>query len=60
MQQEQHFCLELNRNTIHHWFGIIRQEIYEYQTTQKRLLYGAIELDESYLGQSDKGAFIAS
>lgn len=42
--------LELNRNTINHWFGIFRQEIYEYQTNQKRLLYGEIELDESYFG----------
>lgn len=42
--------LELNRNTINHWFGIFRQKIYEHQTNQKRLLYGEIELDESYFG----------
>lgn len=49
--------LELNRNTINRWFAIFRQEIYEYQTNQKRLLYGEIELDESYLGQNDSEAF---
>lgn len=42
--------LDINRNTINHWFTIFRQEIYDYQTNQKRLLYGEIELDESYFG----------
>ncbi len=42
--------LELNRNTINRWFAIFRQEIYEYQANQKRLLYGEVELDESYFG----------
>ena len=49
--------LELNRNTIHHWFGIFKQEIYEYQTNQKRLLYGAIEVDESYFGAKRQRGF---
>ncbi len=42
--------LELNRNTVNRWFAIFRQEIYEYQANQKRLLYGEVELDESYFG----------
>lgn len=42
--------LRFNRNTINRWFAIFRQEIHEYQTNQKRLLYGEIELDESYFG----------
>lgn len=49
--------LELNRNTINHWFAIFRQEIYEYQTNQKRLLYGEIELDESYFGAKRQRGF---
>lgn len=49
--------LELNRNTINRWFAIFRQEIYGYQTNQKRLLYGEIELDESYFGAKRQRGF---
>lgn len=42
--------LNINRNTINRWYGIFRQEIYEYQVNQKNLLYGSIEVDESYFG----------
>lgn len=42
--------LGLNRNTINRWYGIFRQEIYEYQITQKNLFFGRIEIDESYFG----------
>lgn len=38
-------------------FGIFRQEIYKYQTNQKRLLYGEIELDESYFGAKRQRGF---
>ena len=41
---------DINRNTINRWYNIFRQEIYEYQVNQKRLLYGEIELDKSYFG----------
>lgn len=41
---------DINRNTINRWYNIFRQEIYEYQVNHKRLLYGEIELDESYFG----------
>ena len=47
--------LELNRNTINRWYNIFRQEIYDYQVNQKRLLYGEIELDENYFGGIHKG-----
>ena len=47
--------LELNRNTINLWYNIFRQEIYDYQVNQKRLLYGEIELDGSYFGDIRKG-----
>lgn len=42
--------LGLNRNTINRWYAIFRQEIYQYQVNQKNLLYGSIEVDESYFG----------
>lgn len=49
--------LGINRNTINRWFAIFRQEIYEYQTNQKRLLYGEIGLDESYFGAKRQRGF---
>ena len=49
--------LELNRNTINRWYNIFRQEIYDYQVNQKRLLYGEIELDESYFGAKRQRGF---
>lgn len=49
--------LNMNHNTINHWFTIFRQEIYEYQANQKRLLYGEIELDESCFGAKRKCGF---
>ena len=49
--------LDINRNTINRWFAIFRQEIYEYQSSQKRLLYGEIELDESYFGAKHQRGF---
>ena len=42
--------LDINRNTINRWYGIFRQEIYEHQMNQKNLLYGSVEVDESYFG----------
>lgn len=42
--------LVLNHNTINHWFAIFRQEIYEYQSSQKSLSHGEIKLNESYFG----------
>lgn len=49
--------LGINRNTINRWFAIFRQEIYECQTNQKRLLYGEIGLDESYFGAKRQRGF---
>ncbi|SUO97550.1 Transposase and inactivated derivatives [Suttonella ornithocola] len=42
--------LNVNRNTINRWYAIFRQEIYQYQLNQKNLLYGSIEINESYFG----------
>lgn len=64
----KHFCVDVdatktalllgfNRNTINHWFTIFRQEIYDYQVSQKRLFYGEIELDESYFGVKQQRGF---
>lgn len=57
----RHFCVDIeasktalltgfNRNTINRWYGIFRNEIYLFQSGQKDLLYGSIEVDESYFG----------
>ena len=64
----KHFCVDIeasktalltgfNRNTINHWYGIFRHEIYRYQSEQKDLLYGCIEVDESYFGAKRQRGF---
>ena len=51
---------DINRNTINRWCNIFRQEIYKYQVNHKRLLYGEIELDESYFGAKDNVVVVRS
>ena len=57
----RHFCADVeasktalltgfNRNTVNHWYGIFRQEIFHYQTGLKEKFYGSVEVDESYFG----------
>lgn len=64
----KHFCVDIeasktalltgfNRNTINHWYGIFRQEIYRHQSEIKDLLYGSIEVDESYFGARRQRGF---
>ena len=64
----KHFCVDIeasktalltgfNRNTINHWYSIFRHEIYRYQSEQKDLLYGSIEVDESYFGAKRQRGF---
>ncbi|MFC3901279.1 IS1595 family transposase [Acinetobacter marinus] len=42
--------LNLNRNTINHWFMLFREAIYDYQTNLRAKFVGSIEVDESYFG----------
>ena len=64
----KHFCVDIeasktalltgfNRNTINHWYSIFRHVIYRYQSEQKDLLYGSIEVDESYFGAKRQRGF---
>ncbi len=64
----KHFCVDIeasktalltgfNRNTINHWYGIFRHEIYHSQSEQRDLLYGSIEVDESYFGAKRQRGF---
>ena len=64
----KHFCVDIeasktalltgfNRNTINRWYGIFRHEIYRCQSEQKDLLYGSIEVDESYFGAKRQRGF---
>ena len=64
----KHFCVDIeasktalltgfNRNAINHWYGIFRHEIYRYQSEQKDLLYGSIEVDESYFSAKRQRGF---
>lgn len=46
-----------NRNTVNRRYGIFRHEIYRCQSGQKDLLYGSIEVDESYLGARRQRGF---
>ena len=64
----KHFCVDIeasktalltgfNRNTINHWYGIFRHEIYRYQSEQKDLLYVSIAVDGSYFGAKRQRGF---
>lgn len=64
----KHFCVDIeasktalltgfNRNTINRWYSIFRHEIYRCQSEQRDLLYGSIEVDESYFGAKRQRGF---
>jgi len=42
--------LDLNRNTINHYFNLFRQLIFNYQSKLIHEFTGEVELDESYFG----------
>ena len=46
-----------NRNTVNRWYGIFRHEIHLHQTNLKEMLYGNIEVDESYFGAKRQRGF---
>ncbi|MCX6813582.1 MAG: IS1595 family transposase [Candidatus Azambacteria bacterium] len=57
----KHFCLDItasktaplmnvNRNTINHWFNIFRRAIYAHQYREFEKIFGEAEIDESYFG----------
>lgn len=57
----KHFCLDIaasktaalidiNRNTINHWYNIFRRAIYAHQMKECKKIFGEVELDESYFG----------
>lgn len=52
--------LELNRNTINHWFGIFRQEIYEYQTNQNAYYTAKLSLMKAILVPNANAVFMVS
>ena len=49
--------LDINRNTINHWYKIFRLGIYAYQYQEFKKMFGEIELDESYFGARRKRGF---
>jgi transposase-like protein len=57
----KHFCvdisgsktaivLDINRNTINHWYNVFRKAIYVHQMGEFRRVFGEAEVDESYFG----------
>jgi transposase-like protein len=44
------FLVQLNRNTINRLYGIFRRLIFFHRQSQKRLLGGIVESDETYFG----------
>ena len=57
----KHFCadisasktavlLDINRNTINHWYNVFRKAIYVHQMREFRKIFGEAEVDESYFG----------
>ncbi len=57
----KHFCvdisasktailLEINRNTINHWYNVFRKAIYVHQMWEFRKIFGEAEVDGSYFG----------
>lgn len=64
----KHFCVDvsatsaakllgLNRNTINRYYLIFREAIYDHQMEKFHLMFGEIELDESYFGARRKRGF---
>ncbi len=49
--------LNINRNTINHWFNLFRLAIYVRQMQEFKKLFGEIELDEAYFGARRKRGF---
>src|SRR5574340_295686 len=57
----KHFCvdtpasktallLDINRNTINHWYSVFRKAIYVHQMHEFKKIFGEAEVDESYFG----------
>jgi len=42
--------LNMNRNTINHWYMEFRKAVYVYQMKKCEKMFGEIEIDESYFG----------
>jgi len=64
----KHFCvdiqasktsilLDINRNTINHWYMVFRRAIYAYQMREFEKIFGEAEIDESYFGARRKRGF---
>lgn len=49
--------LDINRNTINHWYKIFRLAIYAWQIKEFEKIIGKAELDESYFGAKRKRGF---
>jgi len=49
--------LDLNRNTINHWFNLFRRAIYVRQMKRFQKILGETEVDESYFGGRRKRGF---
>jgi len=49
--------LELNRNTINHYYKKFRLAIYAHQYQEFKKMFGEVELDESYFGAKRKRGF---
>ncbi len=46
-----------NRNTINHWYGLLRRVIYDHQEALKESLVGKVEVDESFFGATRPRGF---
>jgi transposase len=44
--------LAINRNTINRYYSLFRQAIYWHREQQRRMLFGIVEVDESYFGHA--------
>ena len=49
--------LDINRNTINHWYNIFRLAIYAWQSREFEKIIGKAEMDESYFGARRKRGF---
>jgi len=49
--------LDINRNTINHWYNIFRLAIYAWQSKEFEKIFGEAEIDESYFGAKRKRGF---
>ncbi len=64
----KHFCvdiiasktaalLDINRNTINHWYKVFRLAIYAWQMKEFERMFGEVEVDESYFGAKRKRGY---